>query len=299
MNIRYLWSFSGVCYVIILALMVVECIELNRAQHNLDRAIEALDVVAARVATLEAHVAAADAALKTPTPTPPATSPVIDVSTTPTPPATPARVNYAPDRWTESAVNNDPFVQGYLRKVHYSMSTMAPWSRLRMMLTPRMEDLQFDAKLFELVPGSGERSADMGVLTVPDMLKRADAVHPQWGVFAKALCTIESSCRLNPPDGDNGQSIGPFQIQRAYWLDAIRNWHELAEYDYEMCRYPWYAQAVVLSYAAKWSPQELKNGNWEVIARRHNGGPLGDTNPRTLPYWQNHAFDRLRAITTK
>ena len=35
-----------------------------------------------------------------------------------------------------------------------------------------------------------------------------------------ALRMVESSGRDDPPDGDGGRSIGPYQIQRSYWQDA-------------------------------------------------------------------------------
>ena len=40
----------------------------------------------------------------------------------------------------------------------------------------------------------------------------------------KAIWMVESSGSANPPDGDNGAAIGPFQIHEVYWEDA-------AEYD--------------------------------------------------------------------
>lgn len=90
--------------------------------------------------------------------------------------------------------------------------------------------------------------------------------------------------------GDDGRSIGPLQIQRAYWLDAR------VPGRYEQCRDPRYARSVVLAYWARWCPHALESADLRTLARIHNGGPRGAHKPSTLTYWRRvraalHAAD--------
>jgi|SRR5688572_18059453 len=80
--------------------------------------------------------------------------------------------------------------------------------------------------------------------------------------------------------GDGGRAIGPFQIHRAYFLDA-----RLAG-RYEDCRDPDYARRVVLAYWRRWCPEALERRDFEVLARVHNGGPNGARKADTLRYWR-------------
>jgi hypothetical protein len=94
-----------------------------------------------------------------------------------------------------------------------------------------------------------------------------------------ALWWVEAGGRLNPPDGDDGASIGPYQIQRAYWKDAGVSGR------YEDCRDVDYARRVMLAYWKRYVPEALTGCDTEVLARTHNGGPQGATKAATLAYW--------------
>jgi hypothetical protein len=95
-----------------------------------------------------------------------------------------------------------------------------------------------------------------------------------------AIEQVESGGRTNVV-GDNGKAIGPFQIHRVYWQDAI-------EYDpsiggsYSDCRDPHYARKVVRAYMSRYAP---KGASDEVFARIHNGGPKGHRKAATEKYW--------------
>lgn len=78
----------------------------------------------------------------------------------------------------------------------------------------------------------------------------------------KAIWEVESSCRLHPPDGDNGRSIGPFQISRDYWIDSR------VPGTWEQCRDYAYARKVVLAYWKRYRGRDSLDR-----ARLHNGGP--------------------------
>ena len=98
----------------------------------------------------------------------------------------------------------------------------------------------------------------------------------EWNVFLDALWQKESSKRLNPPDGDGGKAIGPYQIWEAYWIDA-------KDYDksliangetYQSCRDKEYAERVIKAYMARWDRKSWTGvaPSWESKARLHNGG---------------------------
>lgn len=94
-----------------------------------------------------------------------------------------------------------------------------------------------------------------------------------------ALHQVESSGRLDPPDGDGGRAIGPYQIHRPYWSDAG------LKGDYQDCRNRAYAERVIRSYMKRFVPEAWKNRDAEIIARTHNGGPRGAEKKATDGYW--------------
>jgi hypothetical protein len=67
--------------------------------------------------------------------------------------------------------------------------------------------------------------------------------------------------------GDGGRSIGPYQIQYAYWLDSRVPGH------YGLVRDRAYAERVMRAYWQRYEPAALRRGDFEVLARCHNGGP--------------------------
>lgn len=96
-----------------------------------------------------------------------------------------------------------------------------------------------------------------------------------------AIWMVEASGRLHPPDGDGGRSIGPYQISRAYWQDAVAFAPEIGG-RYEDCRNKAYAERVMLAYWQRYVP----DGSDEYRARVHNGGPVGYRKAATEAYWQ-------------
>ena len=97
-----------------------------------------------------------------------------------------------------------------------------------------------------------------------------------------ALRSTESGGQRNggrDATGDGGRAIGPYQIHRAYFLDAGLPGR------YEDCRDPEYSRRVVIAYWRRWCPEALERSDAEVLARVHNGGPRGASKPGTLAYW--------------
>ncbi|MFO1011530.1 MAG: hypothetical protein U1F29_15830 [Planctomycetota bacterium] len=80
--------------------------------------------------------------------------------------------------------------------------------------------------------------------------------------------------------GDSGGAIGPYQIHRAYWLDARLPGR------WEDCRDPRYARAVVLAYWKRYCPDALAALDVETLVRVHNGGPDGAKETSTVKFWR-------------
>jgi hypothetical protein len=96
-----------------------------------------------------------------------------------------------------------------------------------------------------------------------------------------AIRFVESSSRPPHlvPDGDGGASIGPFQIGRLYWMDSG------VDGEWEDCRDLEYSRRVVLAYFRRYGKEALRVGDWERLARMHNGGPRGHLKQATRTYW--------------
>jgi Destabilase len=100
-----------------------------------------------------------------------------------------------------------------------------------------------------------------------------------------AIAMVESGGRLEPPDGDDGRAIGPFQIHYPYWLDAVASEPAVGG-SYQDCRNRAYAERVVRAYMRRYALAAWNRGHAETIARIHNGGPHGDRLAATVPYWR-------------
>lgn len=105
-------------------------------------------------------------------------------------------------------------------------------------------------------------------------------------VLIKAIHQVESSRRINPPDGDHGKAIGPFQIHYSYWSDAVHFDKSLASSGYQACRDYAYARRVVIAYLRRFGARYIASGNVEALARIHNGGPNGYHDRVTMAYWR-------------
>jgi hypothetical protein len=81
--------------------------------------------------------------------------------------------------------------------------------------------------------------------------------------------------------GDGGAALGPYQIHREYWQDAVERDKSLGG-TYEDVKDPAYAERVVRAYMARYAP---KGADFETLARIHNGGPKGAKKESTMGYW--------------
>lgn len=106
-------------------------------------------------------------------------------------------------------------------------------------------------------------------------------VYGQSAKFLNAVRMVESSGN-DSAVGDGGAAIGPFQIHRAYWRDAVEYDRTLLSGEYTDCFRRDYAEKVVRAYLKRYAPKDASD---EVLARIHNGGPRGHLKTATRKYW--------------
>jgi hypothetical protein len=96
-----------------------------------------------------------------------------------------------------------------------------------------------------------------------------------------AIQKVETGGEADPANavGDNGKAIGPMQIHRSYWKDAVQFDPSIGG-TYADCRDEDYARRIVVAYMTRYAP----DWNVRIIARIHNGGPRGHKNPKTVNY---------------
>lgn len=82
--------------------------------------------------------------------------------------------------------------------------------------------------------------------------------------------------------GDNGDSIGAYQIQYAYWKDAVEKNPHLKERGYEAVKDREYAEQIIIAYMTRYAP------DWkpQTILRIHNAGPNGHKKKSSVKYWR-------------
>lgn len=101
--------------------------------------------------------------------------------------------------------------------------------------------------------------------------------------FWRALHLVETSGRHGPILGDNGRSLGPLQISRAYFADSRVGG------TYEQVVDLGFARRVVSAYLKRYAPQAWAAGDVVTLARVHNGGPSGARKAATFNYGQKVA----------
>lgn len=98
----------------------------------------------------------------------------------------------------------------------------------------------------------------------------------------RAVHLVESGGRTGKILGDNNLALGPLQIHRGCWKDAV-------EYDktiggrYEDCANLEYSKKIFLAYQRRYN--KYTGGNTEKMARLWNGGRGGIKSKATDGYW--------------
>jgi hypothetical protein len=98
-----------------------------------------------------------------------------------------------------------------------------------------------------------------------------------------AIREVETGGSPDPTNvlGDNGRSLGPYQISYEYWSDALYKHPEIGG-GYRDVKNALYAEWVMLAYWSRYAPDD----SYETLARIHNGGPLGYLWSNTAGYWK-------------
>ena len=96
-----------------------------------------------------------------------------------------------------------------------------------------------------------------------------------------AMYVVESNSGKNLV-GDGGRAIGPYQIWREYWQDAVEHDPSIGG-SYRDCMDKAYSERIIRAYWARYAP---KGATVEQLARIHNGGPRGHRLSGTLKYWR-------------
>jgi hypothetical protein len=115
------------------------------------------------------------------------------------------------------------------------------------------------------------------------VFNKYSSIHPDFPKFLNAIHKVESSGQITgtePIIGDKGKARGPLQIHREYWED-VKN---LVGGKYEDVDNLDYASNVVAKYMLKYAKNAIKNGQFDIAAKRHNGGPNGDKKSATYEY---------------
>lgn len=115
------------------------------------------------------------------------------------------------------------------------------------------------------------------------------AVNPPAGFNPRpildAIRQVETGGHPDPSNavGDGGKALGPYQIHRVYWQDAVERDPSLVANGetYANVRSQAYAERVVMAYWSRYA----KSWTAEELARIHNGGPNGHRKSATLGYW--------------
>jgi len=88
--------------------------------------------------------------------------------------------------------------------------------------------------------------------------------------------------------GDGGNARGPLHIHEAYWHDGCEEGKVLNDAGWEYATAVWdvwKSRQVAKWYWHRYCPQALADGDQEVLARVHNGGPRGAEKASTNAYW--------------
>ncbi len=115
-------------------------------------------------------------------------------------------------------------------------------------------------------------------------IEQLDAYREKLRPLLDAIRQVESGDN-DDAVGDDGKAIGAYQIWSAYWSDAVEWVPDIAG-TYEGCRARWYAERVMVAYWHRYCREALRKGDYQTLARVHNGGPRGAGKKATLPYWE-------------
>ena len=103
--------------------------------------------------------------------------------------------------------------------------------------------------------------------------------------FVAAIHQVETTGRVGVIYGDGRRSMGPLQISRAAWKDAVKFDPSIGG-SYGDCKNLAYSTKIMRAYLLRYDPVAFKSGDWETCARLWNSGPAWNMKVRlTNKYW--------------
>lgn len=103
--------------------------------------------------------------------------------------------------------------------------------------------------------------------------------------FVAAIHQVETTGRTGVIYGDGRRSMGPLQISKAAWRDAIKFDPSIGG-TYADCKNLAYSTKVMRAYLMRYDSVAFKSGDWETCARLWNSGPTWYMKVRlTNKYW--------------
>lgn len=102
--------------------------------------------------------------------------------------------------------------------------------------------------------------------------------------FVHALHMVESGGRVGKIVGDNGRALGPLQIHKEYWKDAIAYDNTIGG-SYSDCTKLDYSIKIVTAYLNRYAQNAILSKDYKKLARIHNGGVKGNNKEATIEYW--------------
>ena len=102
--------------------------------------------------------------------------------------------------------------------------------------------------------------------------------------FVHALHMVESGGRVGKIVGDNGRALGPLQIHKSYWQDAV-TFDKTIGGSYSDCTKLDYSIKIVNAYLNRYAQNAILSNDYKKLARIHNGGVKGNNKEATIEYW--------------
>ena len=102
--------------------------------------------------------------------------------------------------------------------------------------------------------------------------------------FVHALHMVETGGRVGKIVGDNGRALGPLQIHKSYWQDAV-TFDKTIGGSYSDCTKLDYSIKIVNAYLNRYAEKAILSNDYKKLARIHNGGAKGNNKEATIEYW--------------
>jgi hypothetical protein len=115
--------------------------------------------------------------------------------------------------------------------------------------------------------------------------------------FVAAIHHVETTGRTGAIYGDGRRSLGPLQISKAAWLDALRFDPSIGG-RYSDCKSLAYSKKIMRAYLEGYDPKAFRSGDWQSCARLWNSGPTWQRKVHlTNRYWAAVRTTLLRQAT--